>query len=110
MNDQIILIFYVDNIITTYDSKNQYQIDEFESKLMNKYEIQKLGEVEHFLGVRIVRDQSQRKLWLVQDSYIDKIAKKYNITLSTKPPKTPLLSIDLVLYKGTTIAQEIYAY
>ena len=39
MNNWIILIFYVDDIITTYDSKNQYQIDEFESKLMNKYEI-----------------------------------------------------------------------
>src|SRR5436305_1860412 len=77
---------------------------------MNKYEIQKLGEVEYFLGVRIVRDRSQRKLWLVQDSYIDKIAKKYNITLSTKPPKTPLPTTNLVLYKGTTIAQEIYAY
>ena len=110
MNNQIILIFYVDDIITTYNSKNQYQIDEFESKLMNKYEIQKLGEVEHFLGVRIVRDWSQRKLWLVQDSYIDKIAKKYNITLSTKPPKTLFPTINLVLYKGTTIAQEIYVY
>src|SRR5438045_6095612 len=77
---------------------------------MNKYEIQKLGEVEHFLGVRIVRDWSQRKLWLVQDSYIDKMAKKYNITLYTKPPKTPLLTTDLILYKGTTIAQEIYVY
>ena len=42
---------------------------------MNKYGIQKLGEVGHFLEVRIVRDQSQRKLWLVQDSYIDKMAK-----------------------------------
>ena len=77
---------------------------------MNKYEIQKLGEVEHFLEVRIVRDRSQRKLWLVQDSYIDKMAKKYNITLSTKPPKTPLPSTDLVPYEGTTIAQEIYTY
>src|SRR5436309_16142097 len=77
---------------------------------MNKYEIQKLGEVEHFLGVRIVRDWSQRKLWLVQDSYIDKIAKKYNITLSTKPPKTPLPTTDLVPYEGIAIAQEIYAY
>src|SRR5436853_7195077 len=38
------------------------------------------------------------------------MAKKYNITLSTKPPKTPLLSTELVLYEGTTIAQEIYAY
>src|SRR5436305_8414420 len=38
------------------------------------------------------------------------MAKKYNITLSTKPPKTPLLSTELVLYEGTAIAQEIYAY
>src|SRR5436190_15062883 len=38
------------------------------------------------------------------------MAKKYNITLSTKPPKTPLLSTDLVPYEGTAIAQEIYAY
>src|SRR5436853_764504 len=38
------------------------------------------------------------------------MAKKYNITLSTKPLKTPLPSTKLVLYKGTTIAQEIYAY
>src|SRR5436853_7792740 len=38
------------------------------------------------------------------------MAKKYNITLSTKPLKTPLLSTKLVLYKGTTIAQEIYVY
>src|SRR5436305_5650472 len=38
------------------------------------------------------------------------MAKKYNITLSTKPPKTPLPSTDLVPYEGTTTAQEIYAY
>src|SRR5436853_4623692 len=38
------------------------------------------------------------------------MAKKYNITLSTKPPKTPLLSTKLVPYEGTAIAQEIYAY
>src|SRR5436853_5153659 len=38
------------------------------------------------------------------------MAKKYNITLSTKPLKTPLPSIELVLYKGTAIVQEIYAY
>ena len=79
-------------------------MDEFELQLMNKYEIQKLGEAEHFLGVRIVRNRSQRKLWLVQDSYIDKIAKKYNITPTTKPPKTPLPSTELVPYEGTATA------
>jgi hypothetical protein len=37
-------------------------------------------EAKHFLGIRIVRDRAQRKLWLVQDSYIDKMAEKFNIT------------------------------
>ena len=84
-------------------------MDEFESRLMNKYKVRTLGEAEHFLGVRIVRDRPQRKLWLVQDSYIDKMAGKFNIT-ANRVPKTPLPSVELVLYKGTATAQQIYAY
>src|ERR1700721_989903 len=85
-------------------------MDQFESKLMNKYEIRPLESAKHFLRIRIVCDRSQQKLWLVQDSYIDKMAKKYNITTNTKPPKSPLPSTELVPYEGTATAQQIYAY
>jgi hypothetical protein len=37
-------------------------MDEFESKLMSKYEVQALREAEHFLGIRIIRDRPQQKL------------------------------------------------
>jgi hypothetical protein len=30
-----------------------------------------LGELKWFLGVRVVRDRPNRKLWLCQDSYIE---------------------------------------
>src|SRR5579862_4120069 len=100
VNDWLILIFYVDDILIAYSSKHQGRIDDFESKFMSRYELRKLGEAEHFLGIQILQDRSQRKLWLIQDSYIDKIAVKYNITVD-KPPKTPLPSTELVPYDGT---------
>jgi hypothetical protein len=62
VNDWLILIFYIDDIITAYASKHQDQMDTFESRLINNYEIQALGEAKHFLGIRIVRDRAQRKL------------------------------------------------
>ena len=111
VNDWLILIFYVDDILVAYGSKDKYQMDEFESKLLKKYELRSLGKPEHFLGIRIVRDRSQRKLWLVQDSYIDKMAEKFNITTSNnKTPKTPLPSTELVPYEGNATAQQIYGY
>jgi uncharacterized membrane protein len=51
VNKWLILIFYVDDILAVYAPKHKARMDEFESKLMNKYEIWKLGEVEHFLGI-----------------------------------------------------------
>ena len=56
VNDWLILIFYVDDILAVYAPKYEDRMDEFELKLMSKYKVQALGEVEHFLGIRIVRD------------------------------------------------------
>ena len=100
INDWLILIFYVDDILAVYAPKHQERMKEFESRLMNKYEVRKLGEAEHFLGIRIVRDRSQRKLWLIQDSYIDKMAGKFNITVN-RTPKTPLPIAELIPNNGT---------
>jgi hypothetical protein len=59
VNDWLILIFYVDDIITAYAPRDQPLMDKFEADLLNKYEMRRMGEVEHFLGVRIVRDRPQ---------------------------------------------------
>jgi hypothetical protein len=37
-------------------------VDEFEQKLRAKYEVRELGEAKHFIGIRIVRDRTDRKL------------------------------------------------
>jgi hypothetical protein len=109
VNDWLILIFYVDDILAAFSLKHKDRMNEFELRLINKYKVQTLREAKHFLGIRIVCDQPQRKLWLVQDSYIDKMVGKFNIT-ANRVLKTPLPLAELVLYKGTATAQQIYAY
>jgi hypothetical protein len=110
VNDWLILLFYVDDILTVYAPKHRDRMDQFEASLMSKYELRQLGEAEHFLGIRIIRDKPLRKLWLVQDSYIDKLAERFNIMVKNKPPKTPLPSTELIPYDGTATAQQTYAY
>jgi hypothetical protein len=61
----MILIFYVNDIMVVYRLKDQHKIDEFEVKLQAKYKVRTLGECSYFLGIRIVRDRGQRKLWLL---------------------------------------------
>ena len=41
-------------------------------ELQNLMEIHDCGELTWFLGIRVVRNRSQRKLWLCQDSYVDR--------------------------------------
>jgi len=62
MNDWLILIFFVDDIMAIYSSRDELKMNEFESKLIAKYELRQLGAAEHFLGIRIVRDRANRKL------------------------------------------------
>lgn len=76
---------------------------------MEQYELKDLGELSWFLGIRIIRDRGQRKLWLCQDSYIDKIIKKFHLE-HAKPAHTPIQTEELVPYEGTATPQDAYAY
>ena len=51
-----------------------------------------LGEIEWFLGIRVIRDRSKRLLWLSQEVYIDKMVNKFNVQLDKKLPDTPMIS------------------
>ena len=110
-NDYMIVFFFVDDICLLYDKKFTKEVDEFQSKLFEAYEMRNLGQMEWFLGIRIIRDRPSRRLWLCQDSYIDKIANKFNITIeSSKTYDMPLPNEVIKKHTGQANAQEIYAY
>jgi hypothetical protein len=77
--------------------------------LCRRYEMHHMDELSWFLGIRVMRDRPRRKLWLCQDSYIDKMVKRYHLE-HQKTPHTPLPSEPLIPHESTATPQEIHAY
>jgi hypothetical protein len=75
---------------------------------MAAYKMRDIGELKWFLGIQVTRDRLRRRIWLSQDSYIQKICAQYSISLdSRKSPKTPLPSGSLTQYEDTATPHEI---
>ena len=110
VNDEgIIIFFYVDDIVPLCRPETLPQLRQLRTSLMQKYEMRDLGELSWFLGIRVIRDRSQRKLWLYQDSYIKKIVATFHLT-DHQPPTTPLATEELIPNTERATAQEIYIY
>lgn len=77
---------------------------------MARYEMRDVGELKWFLGIRIVRNRAQGKVWLCQDSYVSKITALFNLQDLTRYPDTLMTLEDLKNYTGKATAQQIYAY
>lgn len=107
-NQYMTVFFFVDDVCVVFDKKFTAQVDTFQAKLFNKLEMKALGEMQWFLGIRIIRERLTRRLWLCQDSYIDKIAAKFNISLTSAA--TPLPVEELKRYTEQATSQDIYAY
>ena len=81
------------------------------SQLKECYDLRIIPEANWFLGIRIVRDRATRRLWLCQDSYIDKLAERFNISTTGKAyPRTPLPSDPLLPYDETATPDQVLAY
>jgi len=70
-------------------SPNSKLISQFKQQLSNAFDMQDLGPVTYFLGVRIVRNRAERSIQLIQDIYIRKVMKRYNLE-DSKSILTPL--------------------
>lgn len=62
----------------------------FEKDLVDIYNIKDMGDLAWFLGIRIVRDRTLHKTWLVQDAFIDKVCARFGIEAVGKAPDIPL--------------------
>jgi hypothetical protein len=105
----IIVFFYVDDILIASHHTARQRARELETALEEHWELTDHGEAEWFLNIRILRDRSQRKLWLCQDSYIASIAARYHLT-TRAPVHTPLPMEDLKAYSGKATASEIHLF
>jgi hypothetical protein len=76
---------------------------------MAKYEMRYIGNLRWFLGIQIIRDRKQRRLWLSQSSYIETIAKRFRLDCET-PARIPMNAEDYAKYDGKASPQQIHLY
>lgn len=61
--------------------------------------------------MRITRDRANQKIYLCQDAYIEKIARKYQLDSSNlRVPSIPITTIPLARYSGKATKDEVKAY
>jgi hypothetical protein len=83
----LIIILYVDDITILGD--NLKSVDKLKSTLSNCYEMTDLGEIESYLGVRIKRDRSRKRLEIDQSRYVLEIISRFRLS-DANPARTPL--------------------
>ena len=58
----MMLIVFVDDIIAVYRKKDEEHVNLLKKALLDKYKVRIIGEVEYFLGIKVIRDRDARKL------------------------------------------------
>jgi hypothetical protein len=90
-SDRLIVFFYVDDIVVLVHPSYLSHHQQFEQELKKEYEIRSLGELRWFLGIRVLRDKQKRRIYLIQDSFIDKVTSKFDINTSNRATGAPLV-------------------
>ena len=59
-------------------------LESVKTSLKNSFSMKDLGEAAYILGIKIYRDRSRRLIGLSQDTYIDKVLKRFNMEEAKK--------------------------
>ena len=78
----VFLILYVDDILLIGNDIPMLQ--SVKASLNNNFSMKDSGEAAYILGIKIYRDRSKRLIGLSQDTYIDKVSKRFNMEQSKK--------------------------
>jgi hypothetical protein len=105
-----VLLFYVDNILLAYHHNNRAAAEQLISSIISKYQIEDHRAAKWFLGVRIIQDQAAQTIILAHNSYIKKLAAKFDILGKGSFPSIPFPVKELRKHKGEASKQEIKAY
>ncbi|PPJ52893.1 hypothetical protein CBER1_11827 [Cercospora berteroae] len=83
-----LIMIYVDDLIIA--AKTEDEIETIATRVGNQFGLKALGDVHHYLGCRIIRDRTARKLWIVQDGYIKKLHQKFGKQLTGNRYEVPI--------------------
>ena len=58
---------------------NASRINKLKQALSKSFAMKNLGLAKQILGMRITRDKKEKKLWLSQEKYIEKLLQRFNM-------------------------------
>ncbi|KAL9267166.1 Retrovirus-related Pol polyprotein from transposon TNT 1-94-like protein [Drosera capensis] len=73
----IILLLYVDNMLIV--GKDISMIDRLKKQLGESFAMKDMGPAKQILGIRIMRDRKEKKLWLSQKHYIERVLQRFRM-------------------------------
>ena len=106
---KVFILFYVNDVLAIYYKDDEKKAQEIISKLNEAYNLRDLKDIEQFLGVRVIRDRTQKKLQLVHNIYLEKVAQKFNL-IDKKCLSTPLPIRELSKHEGQAQLSRIKRY
>jgi hypothetical protein len=109
-NRKICILFYVNDILCLYYKNNISNANEIIRAFKIKYKIKNEGGVKWFLSIRIIRNKKARKIFLLHDAYIKKIAAKFQINDNSHIVFTPIFTIFLSKFLETALKSDIKRY
>ncbi len=62
---------------------------EVKNTLSMRFEIKDMGELNHFLGMKVVQDQKTGNVWIGQPAYAESVLQKFEME-NSKPVNTPI--------------------
>ncbi|KAK2073370.1 hypothetical protein P8C59_007658 [Phyllachora maydis] len=81
------IVTYIDNCL--FIGPNIGYITDLKKRLNKVYAIEDLGPAAYFLGVQVIRDRPNRRLWLNQSQYVEEAVSRFNLA-DSKPISIPL--------------------
>jgi hypothetical protein len=98
----LVVVLYVDDI--TIMGSSLEDVRQLKSSLSSRYEMTDLGEIQSYLGMRISRDRSRKRLEIDQSGYIKDVLDRFGMA-DANPHPTPLpAGADAHLVKFSTQA------
>ena len=82
----VYLVLYVDDMLVA--AKSKIKVQKLKDLLSGEFEMKDLGAARKILGMEILRDRSQKKLFLSHKGYIEKVLSRFSMS-SAKPIDIP---------------------
>ena len=74
-NEVFIIAIYVDDMI--FGGENEMTINEVKKRVAEKFDVEDMGKLHHFLGVKII--QSTSYIWIGQPAYTEALLKRFSM-------------------------------